>query len=554
MIRLEGVEKYYVTHWGRHYVFRSVSLTIPDGMKVGVIGPNGAGKTTLLRLLSGVDVPSRGRITRSGRISWPLGLTAGTQKTMTGAQNARFVGRVQGITGAAADRIVEFAREFSELGDFFDMPVSTYSSGMRSRLNFAIAMCFDFDTYIIDELTATGDKNFKQKSREFFTNKRRVAGLVKVSHDAGELREECEAGIVLGGGELRFYDDIAEAFSFYEAQGYAPLKTVDVAAIARGVGTPDEIDQVRADEADAEIFDVPSAPLQTVGLRGEEGSNQAGDNLDRRNERAARRERRQKSVVTGDGEGSTPPADRTDRRNERAARRERRQNAVVHWAAMKAPLQAADRPDRRNERAARRERRQNAVVIGGDEGSAQAADRPDRAARRERRSERKAARNQDNGRSAHPPMEDADRIQPANGGADMKPQSGNTAQFAKNGWKPRPDGESWSDRSYPRANPWPADGVRHLDSIGAIVPSPNRQNPGSGPDAGAVRTAATLPARANVFQSAFRSVGLIEPPGHVHFLASRQRGTSVTSRNEDTARRPHEPAPMAPRRPSRPNR
>ena len=179
---------------------------------------------------------SRGRITRSGRISWPLGLTAGTQKTMTGAQNARFVSRVQGISGAAADRIVEFAREFSELGDFFDMPVSTYSSGMRSRLNFAIAMCFDFDTYIIDELTATGDKNFKQKSREFFTNKRRVAGLVKVSHDAGELREECDAGIVLGGGELRFYDDIAEAFSFYEAQGYAPMKT-PFAAIARGVGT-----------------------------------------------------------------------------------------------------------------------------------------------------------------------------------------------------------------------------------------------------------------------------------------------------------------------------
>ena len=252
---------------------------------------------------------------------------------MTGAQNARFVGRVQGISGAAADRIVEFAREFSELGDYFDMPVSTYSSGMRSRLNFAIAMCFDFDTYIIDELTATGDKNFKQKSREFFTNKRRVAGLVKVSHDAGELREECEAGIVLGGGELRFYDDIAEAFSFYEAQGWAPMKTGRRGRDRkRRRNNPDEIDQVRADEADAEIFDVPSAPFQTVGLRGEEGSNQTGDNLDRRNQRGkARRERRQKSVVKGDGEGSTPPADRTDRRNERAARRERRHKCCCNW-------------------------------------------------------------------------------------------------------------------------------------------------------------------------------------------------------------------------------
>ena len=284
-------------------------------------------------------------------------------------------------------------------------------------------MCFDFDTYIIDELTATGDKNFKQKSREFFTNKRRVAGLVKVSHDAGELREECEAGIVLGGGELRFYDDIAEAFSFYEAQGWAPMKTGRRGRDRkRRRNNPDEIDQVRADEADAEIFDVPSAPFQNVGLRGEEGSNQTGDNLDRRNQRGkARRERRQKSVVKGDGEGSTPPADRTDRRNERAARRERRQNAVV-IGGDEGSAQAADRPDR----AARRERRQNAVVVGGDEGSVQAADRPDRAARRARRSERKAARKQDNGRSAHPPMADADRFQPANGGADMKPQSGNT--------------------------------------------------------------------------------------------------------------------------------
>jgi capsular polysaccharide transport system ATP-binding protein len=225
MIRLEGVTKFFITHLGRHYVFRDVSFTIPDGMKVGVLGPNGAGKTTLVRLLSGVDTPSRGRIVRTGRISWPLGLTSGTQKAMTGAQNARFVSRVQGVTGQAIERNVDFVREFSELGDFFDMPVSTYSSGMRSRLNFALAMSFDFDTYIIDELSATGDKRFKQKSREFFANKRRTAGLVKVSHDLQELREECETGIVVGGGELYFFDDIEAAAAYYEAQGYAPPKT-----------------------------------------------------------------------------------------------------------------------------------------------------------------------------------------------------------------------------------------------------------------------------------------------------------------------------------------
>src|SRR6188474_1507295 len=95
MIRLDKVTKFYQTTKGRHYVFRDISLDIPEGINIAIIGRNGAGKTTLLRLLAGCDVPNSGRITRSGNISWPLGLTSGIHPALTGADNARFACLIQ---------------------------------------------------------------------------------------------------------------------------------------------------------------------------------------------------------------------------------------------------------------------------------------------------------------------------------------------------------------------------------------------------------------------------------------------------------------------------
>jgi len=216
MIRFENVTKYYPTPKGRHYVLRNVSFEIPMGARLGVIGRNGAGKTTLLRLMGGVDTPNAGRITREGLISWPMGLGAGLQPSMTGTQNARFCCRIQGVPLKDIPAMVEGMREFSELGKFFDLPASTYSSGMKGRLKFAIAMAFDFDCYIIDELTSTGDGGFRDKSAAVFREKRARASFIKVSHSTNELLAECNSGMVLERGKLRYFDDIKEAVGFYQ--------------------------------------------------------------------------------------------------------------------------------------------------------------------------------------------------------------------------------------------------------------------------------------------------------------------------------------------------
>lgn len=217
MIELKDVSKYYPTPLGRHYVLNNVSFVIPDHAHVGVLGPNGAGKSTLMRLLAGVDVPNKGIINRTGLISWPMGLASSMQGTLTGKENARFACRLQGIPIKEISKLTERIQAFSELGKYFDMPTRTYSSGMRARLNFAIAMAFSFDCYIIDELTAVGDKKFKEKSAAIFKEKRQSASFIKVSHSMKELRDECNMGLVLYGGSAQLYDSIEEAIDVYDA-------------------------------------------------------------------------------------------------------------------------------------------------------------------------------------------------------------------------------------------------------------------------------------------------------------------------------------------------
>jgi len=215
MIRLENVTKFYLTPNGRHYVLRNVNLHIPHSARMGVLGRNGAGKTTLLKLIGGVDVPNSGRIIRNGHISWPLGIGAGVQPAMTGVQNARFCCRIQGVPLEDIPAIVEGMREFSELGKFFDLPAGSYSSGMMSRLKFAMAMAFDFDCYIIDELTAVGDASFRNKARQAFQEKRERASFIKVSHGLEELAKECNCGIVINDGVVHPFDNFAAAAEFY---------------------------------------------------------------------------------------------------------------------------------------------------------------------------------------------------------------------------------------------------------------------------------------------------------------------------------------------------
>src|SRR5690625_4923609 len=161
MILVKNVYKRYRSgHGVGPWVLRGINLTIPANTKLGLIGKNGAGKSTLLRIIGGVDHPNRGRVERHCRVSWPMG-RGGLKVSLTGRQNAKFACRVHGHQEDIEDRLA-YIEDFTELGRAFDEPVFTYSSGMRSRLQFGMSLAFDFDMYISDEVTAAGDASFRR--------------------------------------------------------------------------------------------------------------------------------------------------------------------------------------------------------------------------------------------------------------------------------------------------------------------------------------------------------------------------------------------------------
>ncbi|SFJ63575.1 capsular polysaccharide transport system ATP-binding protein [Desulfomicrobium apsheronum] len=214
MIVIEDVHKRYKTDHGMgKWVLTGITLTIPAKTNVGLIGVNGAGKSTLLRLIGGVDHPSKGKVLRHCRVSWPMG-QGGLEATLSGRQNAKFVCRVHGHQEDLSDRIA-FVQEFSELGSAFDEPIKTYSSGMKSRLQFALSLAFDFDVYISDEVTAAGDAAFRKKAAAAFKDMAGRAGLIMVAHNESTLKQFCQAGIWITDGKAYWFDQIDDALNAY---------------------------------------------------------------------------------------------------------------------------------------------------------------------------------------------------------------------------------------------------------------------------------------------------------------------------------------------------
>ena len=216
MIELTDVHKRYRTdHGAGKWVLQGINLSIPSDRSVGLIGRNGAGKSTLLRLIGGIDKPTRGTVVRNCRTSWPLGLAGGLQGMLTGRQNAKFVCRIHGHDVDIPEKLA-FIADFSELGDAFDEPIKTYSSGMQARLKFAMSMAFDFDMYLVDELTAVGDAAFKAKAQAAFKALSDHSSLIMVSHAEGTLRQFCECGIWLHQGQAHWFDRIEDALARYK--------------------------------------------------------------------------------------------------------------------------------------------------------------------------------------------------------------------------------------------------------------------------------------------------------------------------------------------------
>lgn len=217
MFEVYNVTKSYFTPRGRRYVFRDISFSVPPGKNIGLIGRNGSGKSTLMRLLGGADKPDHGRIVTDRSVSWPVGLSGGFQGSMSGRDNVKFVCRVYGAVGQRMKEVISYVADFADLGKWFDEPVRSYSSGMRSRLAFGLSMAFDFDYYLIDEIMSVGDAHFKKKSNLEFARKLKTSNIILVSHSMEDIRRLCNFVLYVEEGKILPFEDVEAGIAAYQA-------------------------------------------------------------------------------------------------------------------------------------------------------------------------------------------------------------------------------------------------------------------------------------------------------------------------------------------------
>lgn len=196
-----------------------ITVDMAAGDRVALIGPNGAGKTTLLRAIAEIYEPTRGSVYTEGRVMALLDLSLGMNHDISGRENIRLRGRYLGMTAQEIDALAPEIAEFTELGDYLDMPTRTYSSGMLLRLAFAIATAIEPDILLLDEWMMAGDATFVTKARnrmERFVERSKI--LVLASHSEEIIRQWCNKAMFMKGGELIGYGDVGEMCALYRQE------------------------------------------------------------------------------------------------------------------------------------------------------------------------------------------------------------------------------------------------------------------------------------------------------------------------------------------------
>ena len=216
MIDVKNLIKTYKSQGKRKIIFKKLNFTIKDGESVAFLGRNGTGKSTLIRILAGCESYDSGFIKTNQSISWPIALQGGFQGSLTGRENIVFICKL--FHGNKEDVIrskIRFVKKFADIGPYFDMSYNLYSSGMRSRLAFGLSMAFKFDIYLLDEVTAVGDIEFKKKCKIAIEKKlKENSSFISVSNSISAL-DYVKKVFIIDNGNIKEFNNPKEGYDTY---------------------------------------------------------------------------------------------------------------------------------------------------------------------------------------------------------------------------------------------------------------------------------------------------------------------------------------------------
>lgn len=216
MLEFESVSKSFWTGTQRKVILDRASFRVELGNSLGILAPNGTGKTTLINMMAGLEKPDEGHIHRGCRISFPLGFMGGVVNRHTAMENCRYIARLYGLD---PDYVEAFCRWLCDIKEYFDMPIGTYSQGMRARFTFSLLLALDFDIYLIDEgMPSTTDAEFNRKAGEILRERLENTTVIIVSHQAATLERFAKSAAVLKDGQIHMFETLEEAKQLYDYQ------------------------------------------------------------------------------------------------------------------------------------------------------------------------------------------------------------------------------------------------------------------------------------------------------------------------------------------------
>ena len=217
MLEFVNVSKSFWTGKQRKVILDRASFRVDLGRSLGILAPNGTGKTTIINMMAGLEKPDEGEIRKAARVSFPLGFMGGVVNKHNARENARYIAKLYGID---PDYMEAFTRWLCGLKEYYDMPLGTYSQGMKARFSFALLLALEFDIYLIDEgMPNSTDVEFNRKAGGVLRERLEKSTVVVVSHSPETLEKFVQRAAVLRDGRLYQFDTLEEAKQLYDYEG-----------------------------------------------------------------------------------------------------------------------------------------------------------------------------------------------------------------------------------------------------------------------------------------------------------------------------------------------